>query len=84
MIFKKTKANGIIIAPGHLSHATPAVTDLMDNILYDTNVKLFGLVNCYGKNKISLYETYLSAKGKLLKIKRNNNSDHRKMVFVFK
>ena len=84
MIKKKTKANGIIIAPGHLFHTNPAVTDLMDNILCGTNVKLFGLLNCYGLNTISIYETYLSGKGILLKIKRNNKSDHRKMVFAFK
>ncbi len=81
---KKTKANGVIIAPGHLSHNTPEVKALIDNILDGTNVKSFGLLNCYGKNTISTYETYLSGKSKLLKIKRNNKSDHRKMVFVFK
>lgn len=81
---KKTKANGFIIAPGHLSHNTPEVKALIDNILDGTNVKSFGLLNCYGKNTISTYETYFSGKSKLLKIKRNNKSDHRKMVFVFK
>ena len=81
---KITKANGLIIAPGHLSHNIPEVTALLDNILDGTKIKSFGLLNCYGKNSISTYEMYLSGKKKLLKIKRNKKSDHRKMVFIFK
>lgn len=39
---KETKADGIIVAPGHLSHKPPEIKALLDNILEGTNVQLFG------------------------------------------
>lgn len=81
---KETKADGIIVAPGHLSHKPPEIKALLDNILEGTNVQLFGLLNCYGTNTLSKNEDHLKSINELLEIKSNKKGDHKKRVFVFK
>lgn len=79
-----TQANGIFFAPGHLSKDAGMVKMLIDDLLDRTNIQKFGIGNRFGNNYIYAYENYLNAMHKLWRVNRNNKSDHRKMVFVFR
>lgn len=79
-----TQANGIFVSPGHLSRDAARVTVLLDDILRGTSINQFGIGNKFGGNYIYLYEDYLDRCGILWNVRRNGNSDHRKMVFIFR
>lgn len=78
-----TWADGVFLAPGHLSKTARTAGDVLDVFLHHTNVNLVGLGNIYGPNTVTLYENLLRTKGKLLQVVRSNRSDHRKMVFIY-
>lgn len=78
-----TQANGIFVAPGHLSKDAGVVQILINDLLDKTNIQKFGIGNRYGGNYINIYEQHLDNIHKLWHVSRNNKKDHRKMVFVF-
>lgn len=79
-----TNANGMFVAPGHLSKDPTKVQLLLGDMLFGTNVTKLGIGNKYGGDYLNIYENYLATQHKLWKVDRNGKSDHRKMVFIFK
>ena len=78
-----TKADGVILCPGHLSKTAATAKAVMDVFLQGTMVNMVGFGNIYGKNALACYKAAL-APGQLLDLECNGFHDHRKMVFLFR
>ena len=79
-----TNANGMFVAPGHLSKDPTKVQRLLGDMLAGTNIAKLGIGNKYGGDYLDIYENYLDSQHKLWRVNRNGRSDHSKMVFIFR
>lgn len=95
---KQTKAKGIIIFPGYLSCTENSIEWMLKKFFKDTDIVYFGMGNpCKvetkeNNNRLTSSESLSQHKDKLkkalpkakwLEIKRNNQSDHSKLLAIF-